>query len=50
MLRVSESKRHARWQLARMRERGRSFFETFPEREGRYSFGPSGANKVPADT
>ncbi len=29
-----------RRQLARMRERARSFFERFPEREGRYSFGP----------
>ena len=28
-----------RRQLARMRERARSFFERFPEREGRYSFG-----------
>ena len=27
--------------LARMRERGRSFFETFPEREGRFPFGPA---------
>jgi len=26
--------------LARVRELGRSFFETFPEREGRFSFGP----------
>src|SRR5271167_2960202 len=26
--------------LARVRERGRSFFETFPEREGRFPFGP----------
>ena len=26
--------------LARLRERGRSFFENFPEREGRYPFGP----------
>src|ERR1700689_3714897 len=30
-----------RRQLARMRERARSFFERFPEREGRYSFGPA---------
>ncbi|HXO45433.1 MAG TPA: ATP-dependent DNA helicase [Candidatus Cybelea sp.] len=28
-----------RGQLARMRERARSFFERFPEREGRYPFG-----------
>jgi ATP-dependent DNA helicase DinG len=27
--------------LARVRERGRSFFETFPEREGRFPFGPA---------
>jgi ATP-dependent DNA helicase DinG len=27
--------------LARVRERGRSFFENFPEREGRYPFGPA---------
>ena len=27
--------------LARVRERARSFFETFPEREGRFSFGPA---------
>src|SRR5579863_8919792 len=27
--------------LARMRERARSFFERFPEREGRYPFGPA---------
>jgi ATP-dependent DNA helicase DinG len=27
--------------LARMRERGRGFFERFPEREGRFPFGPS---------
>jgi ATP-dependent DNA helicase DinG len=27
--------------LARLRERGRSFFENFPEREGRYPFGPA---------
>src|SRR5271163_3581761 len=26
--------------LARIRERGRAFFETFPEREGRFPFGP----------
>jgi ATP-dependent DNA helicase DinG len=26
--------------LARVRERARSFFETFPEREGRFPFGP----------
>src|SRR5271169_6296069 len=30
-----------RRQLARMRERSRSFFERFPEREGRYTFGPA---------
>ncbi len=30
-----------RRQLARMRERARGFFERFPEREGRYSFGPA---------
>src|SRR5271169_1852089 len=30
-----------RRQLGRMRERARSFFERFPEREGRYSFGPA---------
>src|ERR1700689_4042001 len=30
-----------RRQLTRMRERARSFFERFPEREGRYSFGPA---------
>jgi ATP-dependent DNA helicase DinG len=29
-----------RKQLLRMRERARSFFERFPEREGRYPFGP----------
>jgi ATP-dependent DNA helicase DinG len=29
-----------RKQLMRMRERARSFFERFPEREGRYPFGP----------
>jgi ATP-dependent DNA helicase DinG len=29
-----------RRQLARVRERGRSFFENFPEREGRYPFEP----------
>ena len=28
--------------LGRMRERARSFFERFPEREGRYSFRPGG--------
>ncbi|MGH9690334.1 MAG: ATP-dependent DNA helicase [Candidatus Acidiferrales bacterium] len=27
--------------LTRVRDRGRSFFETFPEREGRFPFGPS---------
>src|ERR1700683_537410 len=27
--------------LVRMRERARSFFENFPEREGRYPFGPT---------
>jgi ATP-dependent DNA helicase DinG len=27
--------------LARVRERGRAFFERFPEREGRYPFGPT---------
>ncbi|MGH9712740.1 MAG: ATP-dependent DNA helicase [Candidatus Acidiferrales bacterium] len=27
--------------LARLRERGRGFFENFPEREGRYPFGPA---------
>ncbi len=27
--------------LARLRERARSFFERFPEREGRYPFGPA---------
>jgi ATP-dependent DNA helicase DinG len=27
--------------LARVRELGRSFFETFPEREGRFPFGPA---------
>jgi ATP-dependent DNA helicase DinG len=27
--------------LARLRERSRSFFERFPEREGRYPFGPA---------
>ena len=27
--------------LARLRERARSFFETFPEREGRFPFGPA---------
>jgi ATP-dependent DNA helicase DinG len=27
--------------LARLRERGRSFFENFPEREGRFPFGPT---------
>jgi ATP-dependent DNA helicase DinG len=30
--------------LARMRERARSFFERFPEREGRYPFGPAERN------
>jgi len=30
-----------RRQLARVRERARSFFERFPEREGRYPFGPA---------
>lgn len=30
-----------RKQLMRMRERARSFFERFPEREGRYPFGPA---------
>ena len=30
-----------RKQLVRMRERSRHFFEAFPEREGRYPFGPA---------
>jgi ATP-dependent DNA helicase DinG len=30
-----------RKQLTRMRERARSFFEKFPEREGRFGFGPA---------
>jgi ATP-dependent DNA helicase DinG len=30
--------------LARMREHARSFFERFPEREGRYPFGPAERN------
>jgi ATP-dependent DNA helicase DinG len=30
-----------RRQLARMRERGRAFFERFPERDGRHTFGPA---------
>jgi ATP-dependent DNA helicase DinG len=30
-----------RKQLTRMRERARSFFEKFPEREGRFPFGPA---------
>ena len=30
--------------LARLRERARSFFERFPEREGRYPFGPAERN------
>jgi ATP-dependent DNA helicase DinG len=30
--------------LARMRERARAFFERFPEREGRYPFGPAERN------
>jgi ATP-dependent DNA helicase DinG len=30
-----------RKQLTRMRERARGFFERFPEREGRYPFGPT---------
>jgi len=30
-----------RRQLGRLRERARSFFERFPEREGRYPFGPA---------
>ena len=30
-----------RKQLTRMRERARSFFERFPEREGRFPFGPA---------
>ncbi len=33
-----------RRQLARMRERARAFFERFPEREGRYPFGPAERN------
>ena len=41
MLRVLQIDNSAlRGQLARMRERARSFFERFPEREGRYPFGP----------
>jgi ATP-dependent DNA helicase DinG len=40
MLRVLQIDNSAlRGQLARMRERARSFFERFPEREGRYPFG-----------
>ncbi len=34
---VAPLRRH----LARLRERARSFFERFPEREGRYPFGPA---------
>ncbi len=30
-----------RRQLGRVRERGRAFFENFPEREGRFPFGPA---------
>jgi len=42
MLRVLQIESAAlRRQLGRMRERARSFFERFPEREGRYSFGPA---------
>src|SRR5271155_4011439 len=42
MLRVLQVESAAlRRQLGRMRERARSFFERFPEREGRYSFGPA---------
>jgi ATP-dependent DNA helicase DinG len=42
MLRVLQIESPAlRRQLGRMRERARSFFERFPEREGRYSFGPA---------
>jgi ATP-dependent DNA helicase DinG len=33
-----------RRQLSRVRERARSFFERFPEREGRYPFGPAERN------
>jgi ATP-dependent DNA helicase DinG len=33
-----------RRQLGRLRERARSFFERFPEREGRYPFGPTERN------
>ncbi len=31
--------------LTRMRERARAFFERFPEREGRYPFGPAESAK-----
>ena len=34
----------ARRQISRLRERARSFFERFPEREGRYPFGPAERN------
>jgi len=39
VLRIEEAP--LRRNLARMRERARSFFERFPEREGRYPFGPA---------
>ena len=48
MLRVLQIESAAlRRQLARMRERARSFFERFPEREGRYPFGPAERQRVP---
>jgi ATP-dependent DNA helicase DinG len=39
LLRIESST--LRRNLARLRERGRSFFENFPEREGRFPFGPT---------
>jgi ATP-dependent DNA helicase DinG len=39
VLRIEEAP--LRRTLARMRERARGFFERFPEREGRYPFGPA---------
>jgi len=42
MLRVLRIESAAlRRNVARVRERGRAFFERFPEREGRYPFGPA---------
>jgi len=39
LLRIESST--LRRNLARLRERGRSFFENFPDREGRFPFGPA---------